>query len=226
MRNYINAHCQNFSLSALPLVVNFQLRAPLLVLHFSQVWWEQPVSSTLNLKACWMYEETISPALASLNKTGLSLVFLSRKALDLHGHRLTHSPEGDRTVFLYLICSCWGFYTCVLDNWPRHCHSKKALIWNKRLKAPRRIVRQLCRPTYSPGFLYLFLFFVYIYLPFWHPQDCAVIHITAGARRGSGGEQQALGLTPQDRQPHFFCDWALWDDLIQTQHVQHALSVV
>lgn len=122
-----------------------------------------------------MYEETISPALASLNKAGLSLVFLNRKALDSHGHRLTHSPEGARTGFLYLICSCWDFYTCVLDNWPRHCHSKKAPIWNKRLKAPRRIVWQRCRPTYSPGFLSPFLYFVCIYLPFWHPQECAVM---------------------------------------------------
>lgn len=78
------------------------------------------------------------------------------------------SPGGCRSCLLYLICSCWGFYTCILDNGLRHCHLKKAPTWNKRFKAPRRVVRQLNTPLYSPGFLFPFLFFVCISLaPTW-----------------------------------------------------------
>lgn len=156
-----------------------------------------------DLQVRWMYEETISLAVPSLNKTGLSLVLLSRKALDLHGHRFTHSPEGRRPCLSYLICPCWGFYTCVLDNWPRHCRSKKAPIWNKRLKAPRRIVRQPCAPMYSPGFLSPFLFFVCIYLPFWAPTGlcrdahhccCKERQWRGGASPGAGPPGQAASL--------------------------------
>lgn len=52
------------------------------------------------------------------------------------------------------------------------------------------------------------------------------MHITAGEMRGSGVGGARTGGDPRGyRQPHCFCGRAMWDDLIQLQHVQYALSV-
>lgn len=138
---------------------------------------------------------------------------------------VTCSPGGCRSCLLYHICSCRRFYTCALDNQLRHCHSKKAPTWNKRFKAPRRIVRQLSTNV----FLWLSFSFpvlcVHLSAFPWGPRGCAVTHITAREMRGSGAGGARTGGDPRGyRQPHCFCCRATWDDLIQLQHVQYTLS--
>lgn len=206
---------------AVPLVVPFQLRAPLLLLHFSHGWWDCQWAPSY----IWKCEETLPPAFPSLNKTGLSLVLLSRKALDLHGHRLTHSPEGPRTCFSYLICSCWGFYTCVLDNLPRHCRSKKASFETKDLKPPEGLSGSSVF-QHIPLAFFLLSCSLCAFISFWAPTGlCSEAHYCWHKERQRRGGTSP-GADPPGQTASFLLCGAMWDDLIQPQHVQHALSGV
>lgn len=170
-------------------------------------------------------EETLPPAFPSLNKTGLSLVLLSRKALDLHGHRLTHSPEGPRTCFSYLICSCWGFYTCVLDNLPRHCRSKKASFQTKDLKPPEGLSGSSVF-QHIPLAFFLLSCSLCAFISFWAPTGlCSEAHYCWHKERQRRGGTSP-GADPPGQAASFLLCGAMWDDLIQPQHVQHALSGV
>lgn len=134
------------------------------------------------------------------------------------------SPGGCGSCLLYLICSCWGFYTCVLDNWLRHCHLKKAPTETKDLKPPEGL-----SGSWTHHCIALAFFFLSCSLSafLWRPRGCAVImHITAGKMKGGGAGGARTGGDPWGyRQPHCFCNRATWNDLMCLQHVQYALSV-
>lgn len=154
---------------------------------------------------CSIYDKTPTPAFPSSKKAMLSLVFLRRKALWLEWSQVALQRQwlaavlGDTACLLYLICSCWGFHTCILANQLRHCRSKKAHTWNKRCKAPRRVVRQLDPLMYSSVFLSPFLFFVCTYLLF-PGTHTAVQHCTFPQTKWEALRQKEQGLevTPED----------------------------
>lgn len=171
------------------------------------------------MKGCWIYIYIyITPLQHSLHPTKQNFLhcFLAEKPYDLNGHKEScksscyFSPGGRRSCLLYLICSCLGFHTCVLDNQLRHCHSKESPYLKQKMWSPQKVC-QAAQPTdVFPWLSFSFpVLCVYLSAFLWRPCGCAALHISVGEMKGSPAGGARTGGDPREyRQPPCFCSRA------------------